>query len=91
MKRVKIRSHDVERRRAKARTLDHTGVEMGDHKCLSVKTRYVLSVLVPVITKIMNLSLSSGNFPMVFKHSLVTPLLKGANLDKENPSSYHPI
>src|SRR6218665_709095 len=34
------------------------------------------SVLVPVITKIINLSLSSGNFPMVFKHSLVTPLLK---------------
>src|SRR6218665_1654430 len=26
------------------------------------------SVLVPVITKIINLSLSSGNFPMVFKH-----------------------
>src|SRR6218665_397701 len=44
------------------------------------------SALVPVITKIINLSLSSGNFPMVFKHSLVTPLLKKANLDKENPS-----
>src|SRR6218665_3383413 len=49
------------------------------------------SPLDPVITKIINLSLSSGNFPMVFKHSLVTPLLKKANLDKENPSSYHPI
>ena len=49
------------------------------------------SVLVPVITKIINLSLSSGNFPMVFKHSLVTPLLKKTNLDKENPSNYRPI
>src|SRR6218665_2937743 len=49
------------------------------------------SALVPVITKIINLSLSSGNFPMVFKHSLVTPLLKKANLDKENPSNYRPI
>src|SRR6218665_831836 len=46
------------------------------------------SALVPVITKIINLSLSSGNFPMVFKHSLVTPLLKKANLDKQNPSNY---
>ena len=49
------------------------------------------SALVPVITKIINLSFSSGNFPMVFKHSLVTPLLKKANLDKENPSNYRPI
>src|SRR6218665_2746602 len=49
------------------------------------------SVLAPEITKIINLSLSSGNFPMVFKHSLVTPLLKKANLDKENPSNYRPI
>src|SRR6218665_2843673 len=28
---------------------------------------------------------------MVFKHSLVTPLLKKANLDKKNPSNYRPI
>src|SRR6218665_960085 len=28
---------------------------------------------------------------MVFKHSLVTPLLKKTNLDKENPSNYRPI
>src|SRR6218665_1675754 len=49
------------------------------------------SVLVPAVTKIINLSLSSGNFPMVFKHSLVTPLLKKANLDKENLSNYRPI
>src|SRR6218665_3059016 len=49
------------------------------------------SVLVPVITKIINLSLSFGNFPMVFKHSLVTHLLKKANLVKENLSNYRPI
>ena len=48
------------------------------------------SVLVHVITKIINLSLSSGNFPIVFKHSLVTPLLKKVNLDEENPSNYRP-
>src|SRR5688572_10605968 len=49
------------------------------------------SVLVPVITKIINLSLSTGNFPMVFKHSLVSPLLKKANVNKENLSNYRPI
>src|SRR6218665_3544777 len=49
------------------------------------------SVLLPVITKIINLSLSTGNFPLAFKHSLVTPLLKKANLDKENLSNYRPI
>ena len=49
------------------------------------------SVLIPIITKIINLSLSTGNFPMVFKQSLVTPLLKKANLDKENLSNYRPI
>src|ERR1043165_3893475 len=49
------------------------------------------SVLVPVITKIINLSLSTGNFPMVFKHSIVSPLLKKANLDKETLSNYRPI
>src|SRR6218665_1280666 len=34
------------------------------------------SILVPVITKIVNFSLSTGSFPLLFKHSLVTPLLK---------------
>src|SRR6218665_1109067 len=48
------------------------------------------SVLVPVITKIINLSLSSGNFPMVFKHFLVTPLLKEANLEKGKPIKLPP-
>ena len=33
----------------------------------------------------------SGNFPMVFKHFLVTPLPTKTNLDKENLSNYRPI
>src|SRR6218665_237847 len=44
--------------------------------------------VLPVITKIINLSLSTGDFPMAFKESFVTPLLKRANLDKENLSNY---
>src|SRR6218665_515624 len=59
-----------------------------------VSTSYTsvhLSFLLAVITKIINLSLSTGNFPTAFKHSLVTPLLKKANLDKENLSYCRPI
>ena len=49
------------------------------------------SVLVPTITKIINLSLSSGIFPDQFKHCSVHPHLKKPNLDKENLTNYRPI
>ena len=49
------------------------------------------SILVPIITKIINLSLSTGNFPLLFKHSIVTPLLKKPSLDKETLSNYRPV
>jgi hypothetical protein len=48
-------------------------------------------ILVPVITNIVNLSTSSGNFPSVFKQATVTPLLKKSSLDKESLSNYRPI
>ncbi len=50
-----------------------------------------LPILLPVITKIVNLSLSTGSFPSSFKHSLVTPLLKKPSLDKDNLNNYRPI
>jgi len=49
------------------------------------------SVLVPTITKIINLSLSSGIFPDQFKHCSVHPHLKKSSLDKENLTNYRPI
>ena len=49
------------------------------------------SVLVPVITIIVNLSFSSGTFPENFKNSVIKPLLKKANLDKESLSNYRPV
>ena len=49
------------------------------------------SVLVPTITKIINLSLSSGVFPEQFKSCSVHPLLKKPNLDKENLGNYRPV
>jgi hypothetical protein len=50
-----------------------------------------ISVLAPTITNIINLSLSSGIFPPSFKQSIVSPLLKKPNLDKNNLSNYRPI
>jgi hypothetical protein len=51
----------------------------------------VLHVLVDPITKIINLSLSSGAFPPKMKHALVTPLLKKPSLDPEELSNYRPV
>ena len=48
-------------------------------------------ILVPVITNIVNLSTSSGNFPSVFKQATVTPLLKKPSSDTESLSNYRPI
>ena len=50
-----------------------------------------VSTLAPTITNIVNLSLSSGTFPSSFKKSLVSPLLKKPNLDKNSFSNYRPI
>src|SRR6218665_1823561 len=41
------------------------------------------SILIPIMKKIVNRSLSTGSFPLLFKRSLVTPLLKKPPLDKE--------
>jgi hypothetical protein len=43
----------------------------------------------PVLTDIINLSLTTGVFLLSLKHTLVTPLLKKASLDPENPNNYH--
>ena len=48
-------------------------------------------VLVPIITRIVNLSLAPGEFPPQLKQSIITPLLKKPYLEKENLSNYRPI
>jgi len=50
-----------------------------------------MHVLAPIITLIVNLSLSTAMFPQAFKHAIVTPLLKKPALDKESLSNYRPI
>ena len=49
------------------------------------------SALLPTITKIINLSLSTGIFPDQFKSCSVHPHLKKPNLDKEDLTNYRPI
>ncbi len=50
-----------------------------------------LPVLATTITNIVNLSLSTGDFPPSFKQAIVSPLIKKPSLDKENLSNYRPI
>jgi len=49
------------------------------------------SILVLTITNIVNLSLSSGKFHPILEQSVISPLLKKANLDKDQLSNYRPI
>ena len=48
-------------------------------------------VILPVITKIINQSLSSGIFPSTFKTALIRPLLKKSSLDQEILKNYRPV
>jgi hypothetical protein len=50
-----------------------------------------LQQLLPVITNIVNLSLTTSTFPAHFKSAVVKPLLKKANLDPENLKNYRPV
>jgi len=45
----------------------------------------------PAVTSIVNSSLQEAYVPPIFKHALVTPLLKKSNLDKNLMSNYRPV
>jgi len=49
------------------------------------------ALLVPTITNIVNLSLSSGNSQRTLKEFVISPLLKKCTLDKDELSNYRPI
>ena len=53
--------------------------------------KHCFHILAPVITRIVNLSLYTGQFCPKLKQSIITPLLKKSSLDKENVSNYRPI
>ena len=48
-------------------------------------------VFIPVLTNLINVSLTTGKFPKSFKHALVTPLIKSSKSDKNSMASYRPI
>ena len=48
-------------------------------------------ILIPSITHVINLSLSSGKFPARWKLARVLPLRKGKESERNNPASYRPI
>ena len=50
-----------------------------------------LDEIIPIVTSIMNKSLSSGIVPQCFKHTLVKPLLKKASLDPNCLKHYRPV
>lgn len=50
-----------------------------------------IDVLAPVIQNIVNCSLSSGKFPSVLKHAVVTPILKKSGVESECLSNYRPV
>jgi len=47
--------------------------------------------ILPLLTIIINESLSNGEVPAVFKQALITPVLKKASLDPNDPLSYRPV
>ncbi|KAK6175805.1 hypothetical protein SNE40_014194 [Patella caerulea] len=50
-----------------------------------------LETLLPVIKRIINLSLQSGTFPRIWKEAVVKPLIKKSNLDINQFSNYRPV
>ena len=45
----------------------------------------------PILKKIVNLSLSTGEMPTILKEAMINPILKKSNLDKELLNNYRAI
>ena len=50
-----------------------------------------LDAILPTLTIVVNHSLLTGEFPLIFKTAIVKPLLKKTSLDSEDPKNYRPI
>ena len=50
-----------------------------------------INIFVPVITKIVNMSLEYATFPSHFKNVLVSPLIKKPPLDADNLKNFRPV
>ena len=56
-----------------------------------IPTSVPLDEIIPIVTSIMNKSLSSGIVPQCFKHALVKPLLKKVSFDPNCLKHYRPV
>ena len=59
--------------------------------CPTHIVKQCIDILLPSLTKLVNLSLENGIFPNPFKQAIVTPLLKKSTLSKEDLKSYRPV
>ena len=50
-----------------------------------------INVLLPILSRIVNMSLLSGEFPDAFKKAVITPILKKPSLNKEVFKNYRPV
>jgi hypothetical protein len=50
-----------------------------------------LEALLPALTQIVNLSITSGSVPDVLKEAVVTPILKKSGLDPDHLKNYRPV
>jgi hypothetical protein len=50
-----------------------------------------LDAILPTLTIVVNHSLLTGEFPLIFKTAIVKPLLKKTSLDSEDLKNYRPI
>ena len=50
-----------------------------------------INELLPILTAVINSSLSTGEFPEQCKHAIVRPLLKKDNLDPDKLKNYRPV
>jgi len=57
----------------------------------SALVKHCLPCLSPLITAIINSSLTSGTVPSSFKVAAITPILKKPGLDPDNPYNFRPI
>ena len=64
-----------------------TGVDFIDTRTIKLG----VEVLAPAVLHIINLSISSSQFPDLWKWHKVVPLLKGGDCDKLLPKSYRPL
>ena len=69
----------------------HNTSSLGVDKIPTRALKLGVEILASPITKLINLSLSSGKVPKLLKSTLVYPVHKGSGKDPSNPSSYRPI